>query len=347
MCCAKADHQCYMQNEGFGECMPMGTCSPANAGDGQPAWLCTATGPATPSSVSKGGMVPDWALKKCGKLNDGCLESKCCLGMDVACYAKNENWAMCMQSCEAGPHKDDKNEKWSCEQIGPRSYGLATKGFPSLYCFSVIRTDGYEKGIAQASFDREAGIFACDDYDLLTADGTTKVGDVETIQFTGAEIVTSIDGTAGNTWLFINAWNAVIDAKKWQNHAFICKVDPDAVFIPDRVRTHVMHHVGEDMFVVNCMVGDMIYGALEVFSYEAIHQWTMRKGECNSANVFGEDKYMTMCMDTLGAARVHDVGIMGDKLCGTFSDCGNGANAAFHPFKDLGSWEECMDGAMR
>lgn len=170
---------------------------------------------------------------------------------------------------------------------------------------------------------------------------------METIEFPGAEIVTSIDGTAGNTWMFVHAWNAVIDSGKWRDHAFICKVDPDAVFIPDRVRTHVQHYVNEDMFVINCMVGDMIYGALEVFSYQAIKQWMMRKDECNDANVFGEDKYMTLCMDTLGAVRVHDTSIMGDKLCGTFSDCSNGGNAAFHPFKDAASFNECFDAAMR
>lgn len=344
MCCANAGEQCHLQNEGFGECMPVGTCGASNAGDGSP-WLCDTAGPQTPGAVKKGGMVPDWALKKCGRLNDGCLESRCCLGMDVACYAKNDDWAMCIQGCEPGKHKDDKNEEWSCDQIGPRSYGLATKGFPSLYCFSVIRVDSYEAEILQASSDRQAGIFACDAYDLLSADAQTTIGDTKSIQFTGAEIVTSIDGTAGNTFLFVNAWNAVIDSGKWRDHAFICKVDPDAVFIPDRVRTHVQAYIAEDMFVINCMVGDMIYGALEVFSYEAIRQWSMRKDECNAPNVLGEDKYMTQCMDTLKATRVHDTGVMGDKLCGTFSSCSDGNNAAFHPFKDVPSWSQCMDEA--
>jgi len=329
---------------GFGECMPEGTCGNANAGDGA-AWGCETAGPKTPNAVKKGSRVPDWALEKCGKLGEGCQDSKCCLGMDVACYSKNDDWAMCMQTCEPGQHAEDKNATWNCNQIGPRSYGLATKGFPSLYCFSVLRVAGYEKQLMQANSDRQSGIFACDEFDLLTADGQTTVGDVKTINFPGAEIVTSIDGTAGNTWLFVNAWNAVINNKKWKNHAFIAKVDPDAVFIPDRVRTHMHAYVDENVFVINCMVGDMIYGALEVFSYEAINQWTVRKGECNTPNVFGEDKYMTQCMDTLGVTRVHDTGIMGDKLCGTFSDCGNGVNAAFHPFKDVASWTACMDQA--
>merc|ERR1740121_507534 len=248
-----------------------------------------------------------------------------------------------MQSCEPGKHKDDKNEEWSCKPLGPVSYGMATKGFPSLYCFSVFQIDGYEQGLIQVNWDKKAGIFACDDYDLLTQDGSVAVGDVESIQFEGAEIVQSIDGTAGNTFLFVNAWNAVLGSNKWINHAFTIKVDPDAVFVPDRVRWHVMHYVDEDMFVINCHVGDMVYGALEVYSFKAIKAWSERKGECNTPNNFGEDKYMTQCMDHLGAYRVHDETVMGDKLCGTFSDCGNGRNAAFHPFKDVGSFTECMN----
>jgi len=254
---------------------------------------------------------------------------------------------MCMQTCEAGKHKEDNNDEWSCKQVSPKSYGLATKGYPSMYCFSVFQINGYEQALININLERQAGIFACDEYDLLTQDGSTQIGDYDTIPFTGAEIVTSIDGTAGNTFLFVNAWKAVLGSNKWNNHAFTVKVDPDAVFVPSHLRPHLTHYVDENMFVINCHVGDMIYGALEVFSFRAIREWKNRRGECNTPNNFGEDKYMTQCMDHLGVSRVHDETVMGDKLCGTFSDCGNGRNAAFHPFKDVGSFTECMNIAMR
>mmetsp|Transcript_63129 Transcript_63129/g.87206 ORF Transcript_63129/g.87206 Transcript_63129/m.87206 type:complete len:206 (-) Transcript_63129:70-687(-) len=189
------------------------------------------------------------------------------------------------------------------------------------------------------------GIWGCDGHSLLTADGNTTVGGEETISFQGAPIVTSVDGTAGNTWLFVNAWNVLIARGEWKMHSFIAKVDPDAVFFADRLRWHMAPYLGQKMYVINCHVGDMIYGALEVFSFAAIQDWANRHTECNAPNNFGEDKYMTQCMDHLGAARVHDEAVLGDKLCGTFTSCSNGWNAAFHPFKDIGSWEACWNEA--
>lgn len=67
---------------------------------------------------------------------------RCCLGMDVQCYEKDSNWAQCRSECVPGAHADDNNGVWSCNKLGPRSYGMSTKGFPSLYCFAVIRTNG-------------------------------------------------------------------------------------------------------------------------------------------------------------------------------------------------------------
>lgn len=84
------------------------------------------------------------------------------------------------------------------------------------------------------------------------------------------------------------------------------------------------------------------------FSYYAIEDWASRgKTQCGAPPNYGEDKYMTTCMDSLGVARVRDEPIMGDKLCGTFQDCKNSWNAAFHPFKDSGEWVQCYDDAMK
>mmetsp|Transcript_46434 Transcript_46434/g.122667 ORF Transcript_46434/g.122667 Transcript_46434/m.122667 type:complete len:584 (-) Transcript_46434:429-2180(-) len=337
-CCKVPGEQCHKQNDFFGECKALNSCM-------TPGWSCEKAGLQTPAPPAKGGKVSPWALQKCGRINEGCTESKCCLGMDVQCYEKASGWAQCKQSCVPGPHADDKNETWSCKPLGPRSYGLATKGSPSLFCFSVLRTVGYEAGLMAAQKAKGAGIFDCDDHMLLTADGTTTVGGEKTVQFTGAPIVTSIDGTAGNTFLFVNAWKVIVGGPKWREHSFTVKVDPDAVFFPERLRWHVAAHNGEKVFVINCHRGDMIYGALEVFSFSAIQEWSIRAKECNTPNNYGEDKYMTQCMDHLGVARLRDESVLGDKLCHTFSGCGMGWNAAFHPFKDVGSWTQCWNEA--
>jgi hypothetical protein len=265
--------------------------------------------------------------------------------MDMQCYEKDEYWAQCLQSCTPGAHPEDNNENWTCTELGLRSYGLALKGSPSLFCFSVIRTAGYEVGLMEAQKAKNAGIFACDAFSLFTADGTTTVGGVPTLRFQGAPIVQSVDNTAGNTKLFVNAWNVVIGDGKWKLHAFTVKVDPDAVFFAERLRWHMAPYLGQKVFVINCHKGDMVYGALEIYSFAAIQDWALRGKTCAAPNNFGEDKYMTTCMDHLGVTRIHDESVLGDKLCGTFSGCQNGWNAAFHPFKDIASWEGCWNQA--
>lgn len=335
-CCKNPGEICYKQNDYFGECKV--ACSDAG-------WNCGTVGVRTPGPPPKVGRLPKWAWDKCSGLNKGCKDSRCCIGMDVQCYEKDDTWAQCKETCQPGVHGEDGNSTWSCRELGPRSYGVTTKGFPSLYCFSVIRTVGYEPGLLQAQQAAQAGIFTCDDFSILSADATTTIGDVKTVQFQGAPIIKSIDNTAGNTWLFVHAWETVIGLNKWRNHTFTLKVDPDAVLIADRIRAHLLPHVGEKMYVVNCPVGDMMYGAVEVFSYHAVREWWLRGHSCNSPNNWGEDKYMTNCMDNLGVARVHDTNIVADNLC-LGSDCGNTKAAAFHPYKDVGSWLACWNRAM-
>lgn len=266
--------------------------------------------------------------------------------MDMQCYQKNELWATCKQTCTPGKNTFDNDEIWSCKPLGPRSYGLALKGDPAVYCFSVLQVYGYEVDLINAAREKEAGIFACDEYSLLTADGQTQIWGEDTTQFQGAAVIGSVDGTAGNTRLFVNAWTKVVEIGKWRNHAFTVKVDPDAVFLPQKLRWHLGSFVGKSMFVVNCPAWNMIYGALEVFSFAAIQTWSQRGGTCNAPDDFGEDKYMTQCMDHLGVMRVNDWGIVGDQLCGTFTDCRSLSAAAFHPFKDTWGWLDCWQTAM-
>lgn len=341
-CCMNEGDACFLQNEYWGTCKS--ACNP----DQEQGWDCTQVGPVTPATLSDGaGKLAPWVFTQCSKPQEACLDTGCCVGMDYQCYKKNQFWATCMRSCEESVHPGDSdNESWSCETVGSRSAGLATKGSPALYCWSVISVQGYEKDLYEAVHEKGASIFACDGHAMLTADTTTEIGGETTTKFNGAPVISSVDGTAGNTQLFVNAWNKVIELGKWEDYAFIVKVDPDAVFIPEKLRWHLGSHVFETMYVINCQAWNMIYGSLEIFSYHAIRAWKDGHEGCNAPPDFGEDKYMTQCMDHLGVTRVDDFGVVGDMLCGSFTDCRSLPAAAFHPFKDKNSWLECWQTAM-
>lgn len=340
-CCANSGETCFKQNDYWGQCRT--SCDP----DYDQGWSCEQVGATTPGAAPGGsGIFAPWVMGQCSKPHEDCTNSHCCLGMGFQCYSKNEYFAMCEESCTPGPNKDDKGDKWACEPLGPRSAGLAIKGSPSLYCFSVVNPGSYEVDLMTEIHKKGAAIFACDHSDMVTADTTIDIDGVQTVQFQGAQVIGSVDGTAGNTELFVNAWEKVIEIGQWRDHAFTAKVDPDAVFIPEKLRWHLGDQVGTNMFIVNCEAWNMIYGSLEVFSNAAMEAWGTNHQDCNAPADFGEDKYMTQCMDTLGVTRVDDFAVVGDQLCGSFTDCRSLPNAAFHPFKDIGGWMDCWQTAM-
>jgi len=348
-CCKVPGQQCFLQNDYYGNCMT--AC--VGVGDGDP-WSCKPRGSITPFPPVKASRMSPWALQNCSLPNQGCAQSKCCLGANMQCYEKNKDWASCQKECTPGKNSFDNDEEWNCKELGPRSYGLAIKGFPSLYCFALMRPDSYEFGLMKAQLAKGSGIFACDDSAVLTADTEATIegpnGNVKTIQFQGAPVVTSQDGTAGNTELFVSAWYAVVKAQTWKNHSWIVKADPDAVVIPERLRWHLAPHTGEHVFILNCNKYPgpnypMVYGAVEVFSNSAIQVWAENGHDCYAPNTYGEDYYITRCMDHLGVGRVLDEKVLGDNLC-MGANCADGWIAAFHPYKDIDSWEQCYNTAM-
>lgn len=284
--------------------------------------------------------------------------------MNKQCYAKNDDWAMCMDTCQPGPHKEDKNETWSCKTLGPRSQGLAFQGTPSLFCWSLFQTTSYEMGVLQNQLKKGLGIFQCDGFLTLSTAKPTVVGthpndgtEVKSLHVDMAEITTSVDGTAGNAALFINCWNAVVKDGRWNNFAWTIKVDPDAVLVPSRLRTHLRPHNLENVFVLNCNAYPsspefpMMYGSLEILSWTAISTYANQMWQCmNSMSEFiplwGEDRFMKKCLDLIGVSTIQDFSVVGDGVC-TGVDCGNAFVAAFHPFKSVDAWQQCWDTAMR
>jgi hypothetical protein len=355
-CCAEPNKQCYQQQEYFAQCKYK---CPEN--DWESEWSCKEVGSRTPESGgAPPGKLAPWVVDTCVGENADCRESKCCLNMDHQCFEKNEDWAMCMNSCEAGPHREDKNATWTCKELGPRLVaGLGLKGSPSLFCLSLFLTSTYEMAIVQTQLDNDAGIFQCDDTALLSTDEVTELVSadgkrkIKTLGVEKAEITRTVDGTVGNAKLFMNVWEVIIKDGRWKQHAWIIKVDPDAVIIPYRVRAHLKPHTLENVYVVNCNAFPdspnfpMMYGSVEIYSFKAIDTYAARMGKCyedmgSMLGAWGEDYYMTHCLDHIGVGRISDFVSVGDNVCSGGS-CSDEAFSAFHPYKDAGAWQNCWD----
>jgi hypothetical protein len=209
------------------------------------------------------------------------------------------------------------------------------------------------------------GIFACDEYAVFTDSptpwtvGPGPLGMVVTTPFRPAKVGRSKDGTAGNALLFMHVWEKVLHDGRWGNHEWTVKVDPDAVLMPERLRPHVRPHTGKKAWVANCNAWPnspdfpMMYGALEVISkkalvaYQADYFGNQHCRQWLQWEIMGEDYYLGKCMDLLSAEKIVDTNILLDERCLGYKKCSNSDGfAAFHPFKDVPSWMDCLNAAL-
>lgn len=360
-CCAAPGKQCFKQSDFWAQCKYDCQAGKDPERDWEPEWSCDVLGVRTPGVDGMPAQkVGEWVLDSCADMGEDCSKSRCCLTTNTQCFAKNKNWAMCMDKCSAGRHADDNNATWSCEVRGPRNNnGLAVKGTPSIFCWSLFQTTTYENDIIKAQVTKGTGIFECDEAVLLSTAEVTDMGktpdgkQVNTLHVEPAEITQSVDGTAGNAQLFVNTWDAVLKDGRWRHHAWIVKVDPDAVIIPQRVRDHLSSHILENVYVVNCNKFPsspnfpMMYGSVEIYSFLAIDTYERNVGQCFEdmgmmMPKWGEDYWMTHCLDHIGVGRISDFASVGDNVC-TGGSCFDEYFSAFHPFKTVDSWQECWD----
>lgn len=218
------------------------------------------------------------------------------------------------------------------------------KGKPSLFCFSVARM-GPEMDTMFMQRQMGAGIFACDGH-AVYSDTNVNIDGLKTTLIRSTASGVSTDKTAANSQVFMNTWNTLLTSTKWYEYDFIAKVDPDCVFFPARLRGHVHTYVGQNVFFLNCgkYVPATMYGALEVYSKSSLGAYLSAHGRCESSFPFGawgEDKYMTNCLEMLGCKSVVDFGnFLHDERCWGV-DCGNKQAVAFHAFKQVNQWYNC------
>jgi len=365
-CCKDAGHQCFEKTAGWAMCMPECTHGPLLKDANADIWSCVALGGRTPGMAlaeNPNPYVADWVKTNCSNFAENCHKTMCCAEATQRCYSKDKNWATCMRGCQPGIHADDVDKTpWECKSLGPRT--LRTWGKPTLYCFSVIRLTSYEAAIlrAQVSTDGGIGIFGCDQFDVFAAQGRGWIGDgpdgpVWTQHFQDAPVTRSIDNTAGNTALFRNVWFAVKQVGRWTFTEWTVKVDPDTVLFADRLREHLRPHTGKPVFIQNCVSsslvqqgGTMMFGSVEAMTNQAMSKYFNEGGvsRCNKNYQYGEDRWIGECFKEIGVWAVTDALEVGDKGCAPgVWDCSDQRRAAFHHYKDLGSWMGCYRQSIR
>ena len=178
---------------------------------------------------------------QCSWVGEDCSATKCCNNLDYSWDYTTITGYECYKSatsagCHANPPPD-----WNGTVLGgsrtPREVSRAKKGIhtqgTSLFCFSAVM---WHAGKTRAEYDTEAqiannwkdhgvGIMQCDEHMILD----------------GIEAPVSTWGSYSNIDAFIEIWENVRKDGRYLQHDWVVKVDPDAVFFPDRLRVHLGH----------------------------------------------------------------------------------------------------------
>lgn len=257
------------------------------------------------------------------------------------------------------------------EACNPVPFKLQT-----LFCWAVVRSQGYELSLMNAQLAKKAGIFACDGYVVLS-DAELGMTGVKTLRIASTSASGStVDGTSPNAPIFVDAWHAIRDDGAYKKYDWVIKVDPDTVLIPERLRLKLAPGLqptnpypppwqakpSAGQWVPNCdkmaswgggwsMTGQyswpMMYGAVEVISRAAIDNYFGHEETCKGSipwQGMGEDAFMGLCLRTLQAGEIFMK--QGDGNCGGGA-CTDASFSAYHPHKDIGSWFDCWGQAMR
>mmetsp|Transcript_31192 Transcript_31192/g.83443 ORF Transcript_31192/g.83443 Transcript_31192/m.83443 type:complete len:647 (-) Transcript_31192:159-2099(-) len=229
----------------------------------------------------------------------------------------------------------------------------------SMFCFALMMPDSYEQNLLKFQHGEGTGIFGCSEYAVYSnsvievAEGVkTHVVDSTLKCGKGGEF-----GTALNTDIFLALWAKVLDEGRFMLHGWTAKVDPDAVFLPNRLRSLLTRHSEspQGAYLNNCKMG--MHGPVEVFSRNALQAFGRGKdhclqhftGLCSGPCKWGEDMFLDQCLwKVLNVTREFEWALLQEDHCDPppgWQACNAPGIAAFHPFKTVKGYQECLGSA--
>jgi hypothetical protein len=314
----------------------------------------------------------------CSTYKDNCVATKCCKTAGYYCYDKNGTFAQCAKTCVPSASN-------ACR---PLSQALQLepdymKPARSLFCFSVYTKNtgspkkSHEKELLTQQFEKKVSIFACEAYEVYSDVETSLGGDFLTKKVTDVKgdwhfAKRKTTGAWVNTGMFIQVWKAIGEAKIYNDYDWVIKVDPDAVFVPARLRDRIqwMPRTISGVMLQNCQYVDYgFFGNLEVFSQKAFRILFGNVDTCYTElpwkvgikngkyGPMGEDLFAEICMEKNGVDKVEAFDVTTDGACEAkrptdqkknkmwHSDC-KVKSPAIHPFKKPKDYFKCLDQTM-
>lgn len=198
-----------------------------------------------------------------------------------------------------------------------------------------------------------ASIFACEDW-AVYSDKKTWLTPGPPLRIDATALNTSLVAKTGvvehilNVEIFMEAFDQIRRDVRFQYHDYVVKVDPDAVFLPYRLKSHLKSaapHRDSSLYFRNCKASFRMYGALEVYSRKALETYFKGQSTCKETlpwKKWGEDMWMAKCLELLKVPHKDDFGLLDDAYCGADpSPCISDA-VVFHPFKAPDTYMHCL-----
>jgi len=386
-CCRDPSLTCWEKDPGWATCKK--SCEPGLDFSEPMAlrtpWSCvnasreTLTTPATtPAPATTTTPAVHAAPRQCSSRGDSCQSTKCCIDPNLSCYSKHPRWAACRSECTPGIDPSEPEElqtPWDCELLepdepAPTEFPTVTTTTmdpmlnPTFWCFSLMLPKGYEVSLLTRQATEAVGIFRCEGHAVFSSEVIElrpAPERIATIPIEGG-LKCDIGGvyhTALNSDIFVRVWEKVFSLRSFQSYEWTVKVDPDAVFLPDRLRQHVSRYLylsrtspalypGDRVFLNNCKDGlhgpieVVSRGGMEVFS-EGIHR--CRRHLQHEFATYGEDVFLRHCLKLLEVSRGDDFGLLTEVACDPFPSqpmpCISG-KVSFHPLKSPEAYFECL-----
>jgi len=315
----------------------------------------------------------------CSKAGENCINTGCCQVSGHKCFTKGKGKAQCNKTCTAGV------KGFTCDLVNPHSVPVATPLGQNLYCFSVYTENTGNESLVNHELEllnivaaQGTGIFACEQWDVFSdvsvpIDHTNGYVTVKVEDGFGEfhQLKRKDSGTWVNWGIFYQIWVKVRELGKWRAADYTIKVDADAVFIPQRLRTWLSSKPGDSphgLYYENCPnVQYGFFGHLEIISKTAVEVLTGNLEECHTVfapcandgcdwklGPWGEDVFAQRCMDHHYVDKVEAFDVATDGACKADrpegqknkkwhpTDCSQLTTATAHPLKKPAAFKKCL-----
>jgi len=248
--------------------------------------------------------------------------------------------------------------------------------WPSLFCWCIMQSVGnnpigwLEETLVKQQLEGGIGIFACNEWAVMTDEtlalnrwgphgfpkipkGKNSTLDKRSWAIGSTKAGKGVQTNPLNAVPFKTAWNAIRISKKLAKHDWVIKVDPDTVWFPVRLRSHLKtympsHGNGRDnIFIKNCKRYNSLQGPIEVISRQGATNLENNIQNCGGIWGTGEDHFIVNCLKQLGVPPVMEPGMLNDKYCDGYADCSNSWKVAFHPHKNPKRFMECFNASKK